>query len=117
MVVIRKPNKGIYYNPKSYRPISLLKTLSKTIEFIITKRISAIAEIHNLLPITHYSGRKATLIEHAVHLLLEQIYTGWRKDLVSSLLTLDIAGAFNNVNYRRLLWNIRELGFYENLVG
>lgn len=117
VIVIRKPGKKDYCDPKSYRPISLLNTLSKNMEFILAKRISAIAEINHLLPITHCGGRKSSSTEHAIHLLLEQIYTGWKKNQVSSLLLLDVSGAFDNVNHQRLLWNIRELGFSENLVG
>ena len=117
VIVIRKPGKKDYCDPKSYRPISLLNTLSKNMEFILARRISAIAEIHHLLPTTHCGGRKSSSTEHAIHLLLEQIYAGWKKNKVSSLLLLDVSGAFDNVNHQRLLWNIRELGFSENLVG
>ncbi len=117
VIVIRKPGKKDYHDPKSYRPISLLNTLSKNMEFILAKRISAIAELHHLLPITHCGGRKSSSTEHAIHLLLEQIHAGWKNNQASSLLLLDISGAFDNVNHQRLLWNIRELGFSENLVG
>ena len=117
VIVIRKPGKKDYCDPKSYRPISLLNTLSKNMEFILAKRISAIAELHHLLPITHCGGRKSSSTEHAIHLLLEQIHAGWKNNQVSSLLLLDVSGAFDNVNHQRLLWNIRELGFSENLVG
>ena len=117
VIVIRKPGKKDYCDPKSYRPISLLNTLSKNMEFILAKRISAIAELHHLLPITHCGGRKSSSTEHAIHLLLEQIYAGWKNNQVSSLLLLDVSGAFDNVNHQRLLWNIRELGFSENLAG
>ena len=76
MIVIRKLDKKDYYNPKSYRPISLLNTLSKNIEFILAKRILAIAELYHLLLITYYKGYKSSSIEHAIHLLLEQIHAG-----------------------------------------
>lgn len=117
VVVIRKPAKKDYHDPKSYRPISLLKTLSKIMEFILTRRISAIAELHKLFAITHCGGRKATSTEYAIHLLLEQVHAGWRRNETSSLLLLDVSGAFENVNHQRLLWNIRELGYHENIVG
>ena len=117
MIVIRKPGKKDYCDPKSYRPISLLNTLSKNMEFILARRISAIAELHHLLLITHCGGRKSSSTEHAIHLLLEQIHAGWKNNKVSSLLLLDVSGAFDNVNHQRLLWNIRELGYSESLVG
>ena len=54
-----------------------------------------------------------------MHLLMEQIHTAWKSEggSVASLLLLDVSGAFDNVNYQRLLWNIRELGFHPNLAG
>lgn len=117
VVILRKPGKSDYHDPKSYRPISLLQTLSKIMEGVLATRIAAIAELNDLLPRTHCGGRKASSGEHAIHLLLEQIQAAWNNKEVASLMLLDISGAFDNVNHRRLLWNIRELGYHENLVG
>ena len=103
VIVIRKLGKKDYYDPKSYRPISLLNTLSKNMEFILARRISAIAELHHLLPITYCGGRKSSSTEHAIHLLLEQIHAGWKNNKVLSLLLLNVSGAFDNVNHQRLL--------------
>jgi hypothetical protein len=49
-VVLRKPQKPIYYVAKAYRPIALLDTLGKVLEKIMARRVSALAEEHNLLP-------------------------------------------------------------------
>jgi len=119
VVVIRKPGRATYSDPKSYRPISLIKTFSKTMEFIQAKRLISTAEIHKLLPLTHCGGRKSSSCEHAIHLLLEKIFSAWRStnSKVASLLLLDGSGAFDNVNHQRLLWAVRRLGFRENLVG
>jgi ribonuclease HI len=119
VVVIRKPSKPDYSNPKAYRPIALLNTLSKVMEAILALRISATAEIHKLLPITHCGGRKASSCEHAIHLLMEKIHAAWRsgEDGVASLLLLDVSGAFDNVSHLRLLHTVRKLGFHPNLVG
>ena len=45
-------------------------------EFILVKRISAIAELYNLLLITYCGGCKSSSTEYAIYLLLEQIYAG-----------------------------------------
>ena len=86
-------------------------------EFILAKRILAIAELHQLLPVTYYRERKSSSTKHTIYLLLEQIHVGWKNNQVSSLLLLNVSGTFNNVNHQKLLWNIRELGFNKNLVG
>ena len=101
--MIRKPGKKDYCDLKSYKPISLLNTLSKNMEFILAKRILAIAELHQLLLVTYYEERKSFFTKHAIHLLLEQIHAGWKNNQVSSLLLLDVSRAFDNVNHRRLL--------------
>src|SRR5437763_2000057 len=119
VVVIRKIGKPDYSNPKAYRPIALLNTLSKVMETIIAKRIAATAEKFKLLPLTHCGGRKSTSTEHAIHLLLEKIHAAWKTDdeMVASLLLLDVSGAYDNVSHIRLTHTIRKLGFHEDLVG
>jgi hypothetical protein len=51
-VVLRKPQKPTYDVAKAYRPIALLNTLGKVLEKIVTRRVSALAEEHDLLPDT-----------------------------------------------------------------
>lgn len=63
-----------YTNPKSHRPISLLNTLGKIMEAILATRIRYMAIMHNLLPKTHFGGRRGSCIETAIHNLLEKIY-------------------------------------------
>ena len=47
--------------------------------------------------------------ETALELLVEQIHTVWKEgSQVASVLSLDIAGAFDTVNHLRLLDNLRK---------
>ena len=49
--------------------------------------------------------------ETALELLVEQIHIAWKtKNQVASVLSLDIAGAFDTVNHLRLLDNLRKKG-------
>jgi hypothetical protein len=50
IVVLRKPGKSDYTNPRSYRPISLLNTLGKLLEAVMARRLSHLAEKYGLLP-------------------------------------------------------------------
>ncbi|KAF5669922.1 reverse transcriptase [Fusarium denticulatum] len=90
-VVLRKPGKDNYTVPKAYRPIALLNTTGKVMEAIIAKRLSYIAETHDLLPATHMGGRKLRSTEHALHLIIDKIYDAWNtgQGKVASLLLLD----------------------------
>lgn len=58
IIPLRKPGKADYTDPESYRPTSLLSTLSKVMEAIIADRISYLVEKHSLLPSNHFGGLK-----------------------------------------------------------
>ena len=48
-VVIPKPNKPLYDNPKAFRPIILLNTLGKLIEKVIAKRLQFTVASNNFI--------------------------------------------------------------------
>jgi len=74
-IALRKPGKSTYCVAGSHRPIALLNTIAKMQEFILARRISYLAETHNLLPRTHMGARRAASTEHALHYVLERIYS------------------------------------------
>jgi retron-type reverse transcriptase len=52
-------------------------------------------------------NRRNRSIETALEMLVEQIHTVWNaRNQVASVLSLDIAGAFDTVNHLRLLDNL-----------
>ena len=57
-VIIPKPNKPSYDNPKTFRPIVLLNTLSKLIEKAIAERIQFIVASNNFLHPSQLGGLK-----------------------------------------------------------
>jgi len=116
-VILRKPGKDDYSDPKSYRPVALLSTIGKAMEAVLARRISYLVEGYKLLPEHHIGGRKGRSCDHALHLLMEQIHASWRDgNRVATLLTLDLSGAFDNVNQERLLHNLRKRRVPENIV-
>ena len=46
-IVLRKPGKEDYSEPKSYRTIALLSTIGKALETVVVRRLSDCAERHN----------------------------------------------------------------------
>lgn len=66
------------------------------------------ATAHNLLPKTHFGGRRGSCIETAIHNLLEKIYTAWNKNEIASLLMMDFSAAYPNTSHKRLLHNLRK---------
>ncbi|CRG90417.1 putative RNA-directed DNA polymerase from transposon BS [Talaromyces islandicus] len=115
-VVLRKPGKDDYTQPKSYRPIALLNTLGKALESIVANRLTYLADTYHLLPSRHTGGRKLASTDHAIHLLLQRIHKAWADGNVASLLLLDVSGAFDNVSRRRLLHNLRKRRVNQTLV-
>ena len=66
-------------------------------------------------------ARKGRLVETALESLTDAVYTVWNcstanSKKVASLLSLDVAGAFDNVSYERLLYNLRERRVPEKIV-
>jgi len=112
-VVLAKPGKtpGAYKTPGGYRPIALLPSLGKVIEAIIAGRITAAAELHELLPDEQMGNRQGRSTELAVRLVVTQVQEAWRQKATASLLQLDISGAFDTVNHTRLLDTLRDKGY------
>ena len=120
-IVLKKPNKPDYSEPKAYRPIALLDTLGKALETVISGRLTALAEKYNLLPQQQMGARKGRSVETALETITDAVHTVWscggsKRSTVASLLSLDVAGAFDNVSHERLLHNLRERRVPEEIV-
>jgi hypothetical protein len=104
-VVLQKPGKApaVYRTPGGYRPIALLPTLGKVIEAVVARRITRAAEAYGLLPMEQMGNREHRSTELAIRLVVAQIQEAHRQRATASLLQLDISGAFDTVNYTRLL--------------
>lgn len=103
-VILRKPGKKTYNHPKSWRPIALLPCLGKILERILADRLKDLAMKNNLLPHVQF-GLPGKCTTKALQYLLNPIYAAWcsKRRLKATLLGLDIAGAFDNVDRSKLL--------------
>jgi reverse transcriptase-like protein/retrotransposon-encoded endonuclease len=117
-IVLRKENKKDYSLPGSYRPIALENTLAKVIEKLLADRITDAAEAHNLLSWNQMGARKQRSTLSAISLLTASVQTAWqaRPGCIVSMLSLDLAGAFDHVSHERLLGILRKKAFPEWLV-
>ncbi len=70
--------------------------MGKIIEAAISQRIA-------LLPELQMGNRPQRSTELAVKVAVDVTHTAWRQKAVTSLLQLDIKGAFDRVNHTRLL--------------
>ena len=116
-VVLRKPGKPRYDTPKAYRPIALLNTMSKVLTALMAELMTYYTETHQLLPAHHFGGRPGHTTADAVHLLVHKIKDAWRKRQVTTVLFLDIEGAFLNAVTSRLLHSMRKRRLPEKLIA
>ena len=113
VVVLAKPGKTgkIKHTPGAYRPIALLSAIGKIIEKTMGDRIAAAAERYDLLPRGQMGNRPGRSTELAIRMVTDAVHTAWRHGATTSLLQLDIKGAFDTVNHIRLLDTLRKAGF------
>ncbi len=74
-IVLRKPKKEDYSEPKSYRPIALLSTLGKALETVIARRLSDCAEDNGLLPPEQIGARRKRSTETALETIVDAVHT------------------------------------------
>jgi len=74
-IVLRKSKKSDYIDPKAYRLIALLDTMSKALKSIMTKRLSDIAETHRMLSNAQMKARRKRFVISTLDLLIDQVHT------------------------------------------
>ena len=87
-------------------------------EAVISTRIRECAEANRLLPEEQMGARKERSVETALESITDAVYTVWSMGgaNVTSLLSLDVAGAFDNVSHERLLHNLKVKGILTRIV-
>jgi hypothetical protein len=110
IITIKKLKKDNYIVLKAYRLISLLNTLSKSLELIIDRKIFYLTKTHRLLLDTQMRIRRSRFIELILKLLTKQIHIVWSQsnDKMITLLSMNVTRAFDTMTHRRLIHNLRK---------
>jgi hypothetical protein len=106
--VLKKPDKPNYELPKAWHLITLLCTIPKVLTALVVESISHLVEKNTLLPDTHFGGRPGRTMRDTIHYLVSKIKSVWGKKKVTSVLILDVEGAFPNAVTDRLIHNLRK---------
>ena len=93
-----------------WRPISLLSCVGKIIEALIARRLADEVEAKGLLPEGQMGNRQQQSIELAIEVVTETVHTAWQLRGTTSLLQLDLKGAFNTVDHTILLDTLQSKG-------
>ena len=109
-VVIPKPNKISYDNPKAFRPIVLLNTLGKLVEKVIAERFQFIVASNNFIHPSQLGGLKFKSTNDAGTALTHIICSGWTKGRTTSTLAFDISQFFPSLNHRLLILILEKAG-------
>lgn len=115
IVPIGKPNLD-HSLPSSFRPISLLSSISKIYEFILLNRLSRFCEINNLIMPEQFGFRKKHSTLHQLLRVTETIHNGFRRNMTTGAIFLDVAKAFDRVFFPALLYKLKRLGFSAQFV-
>lgn len=110
VIPIIKPNKPPN-SVSSYRPISLLSSLSKILEKVLKSRISKFMDQRSILPLNQFGFRPFHSTTHQIKRLYNHINTGFKSGSSTIMVTLDIEKAFDSVWYNGLLYKMVQFNF------
>lgn len=94
VVVLRKPGKEDYTNPKSYRPIGLLPVLGKVLERMVVARLKW--QLVPRLSTRQFGFMPQRSTEDALYTLIKHVQDKLRLKKLMVLVSLDIEGAFDS---------------------
>jgi hypothetical protein len=110
VVPIPKPCKDLS-SPSSYRPISLLCSLSKIIERVILSRINAHLDDNNIIPPEQYGFRQKFSTTRQLVRIIEESKNSINNKNSTGLVMLDVEKAFDRVWHDGLVYKMIELQF------
>ena len=104
VVVLRKPGKSSAQLRQAggWRPISLLSCVGKVVEGVVATKMTAAAEKYGILPPEQFGNREGRSTELVTRVVIETVRAAWTASLSTSLLQLDLEGAFDTVNHEWL---------------
>lgn len=100
-----KPNKSIYLESNSYRPLSMINTIGKLYEAIITNKIEERINENGGFNETQYGFTKKKNTIQAIKKIISIIEENKSNEYYQTLILLDIEGAFDNAWWPHLLQN------------
>ena len=109
-VIIPKPNKKTYDQPKSFCPIVLLNTLGKLIEKVVVERLQFTVMNNDFIYPSQLGGLKFKSTTDISVTLTHIIQSGWAKNKTMSTLTFDISQFFPSPNHQLLTLILEKVG-------
>ncbi|KAJ8704093.1 hypothetical protein PYW07_013387 [Mythimna separata] len=95
--------KGSNTDPKNYRPISLLPTLSKVFEKIIKHRLMIHLNMNNIINLRQFGYQKGVGCSDAINTLINDIMNKINNKLKVAGLFIGLSSAFDTIDYDLLI--------------
>ena len=116
LAVIPKPNKADRTSPRAYRPIALLSVLGKGLERLLARKMAWLAISLQILSSQQFGALPLRSATDLTTCLTHDVEAALNKGLKTTLLTMDVKGAFDGVLLGRLVRRLCEQGWPDNLV-
>ena len=116
-IFLPKPNKADYTERRSFRPISLMSVLFKTLERMVLWQLEETALLLNPLHKNQFGGLKGRSTEDALSQIVDTIEHGIGQGKYVCGVFLDIKGAFDNIKYASILGEFRARGVEDDITN
>lgn len=100
----------------SYRPVSLLSSLSKLFERLLKAKLDEETVRLNVLPSHQFGFRSSRASEHQAINLAAKIQNNKNRKKSTAILTFDIAKAFDSVWHAGLIRRLQQQGYPQHMV-
>lgn len=110
MIPIRKSGKPVQ-DVTSYRPVSLLSSLSKVFERIILTRMNTHIETNALIPDFQFGFRREHSASHQLLRVINKVKTGFNHSQSTGMVLLDLKYAFDTVWHDAVVYKMQLANF------
>lgn len=115
VVPIPKPNKNLSL-ASSYRPISLLSSISKIFERLLLKRLTSHIDAHCVIPYEQFGFRPKHSTSHQLLRVVKHVKKQFSRKRSTGMVFLDIEKAFDSLWHDGLLHKLLTLRFPMTLI-
>lgn len=109
VIAIKKPNKPAN-QPSSYRPISLLSSVSKILERVVLTRLQKHLDDKHIIPEEQHGFRRGKSTTTQLKQVIDNVKTGLQNKMSTGMVLIDIEKAFDRVWTNGLVYKLIKVG-------